>query len=246
MCTAPDHNTAGFDTMQLASSRNLYNWTRVANRSTFIGPSRLDSGALDTCQIMPPSGAVVSDGGAGNTLFFFYTAGKHRWQWTKQFPPVPNYFPAGYTPTAGKETKTPQGVAWDAEDMGIVFATLRRDGFVSLDHLGAVEPGHGVVTSVAMVPPVYETGIEDLYVNVDCEPHNGTVEVVLYDANVSTGGCTANEIVASLPIRGDTPAGEVTWGHPAAVRQLANTSLCVQFLVTNCSLYSYWWGGGGR
>jgi hypothetical protein len=81
ICTAPDHNTAGFDTLQLATSRNLVNWTRLGNRSTFLGPSRLDSGAYDLCQIMPPSNAVVSDGGRGDELFFFYTGAKNRWAW---------------------------------------------------------------------------------------------------------------------------------------------------------------------
>jgi hypothetical protein len=43
------------------------------------------------------------------------------------FAPVPNYYPEGYTPTAGKDTKNAQGVAWDAAELGIAFATMRRD-----------------------------------------------------------------------------------------------------------------------
>ena len=43
------------------------------------------------------------------------------------FAPVQNYYPQGYTPTAGKDTKNAQGVAWDAAEIGIAFATMRRD-----------------------------------------------------------------------------------------------------------------------
>src|SRR5262249_13529384 len=52
-------NTDGFHLIQLAVSRDLKTWERVADRAIFIGPSRLDSGAYDLTQILPPSAPVV-------------------------------------------------------------------------------------------------------------------------------------------------------------------------------------------
>ena len=71
----------GFHTLQLATSRDLANWTRLGDRKDFIGLSPLGAGAYDTCSMMPPSDAVVSEGGKGDELYLFYTAAKFRWSW---------------------------------------------------------------------------------------------------------------------------------------------------------------------
>jgi hypothetical protein len=39
--------------------RERRNWTYVGNRSTFIEPSRTDSGAYDTTQLLGPSDVIV-------------------------------------------------------------------------------------------------------------------------------------------------------------------------------------------
>src|SRR5262249_689688 len=52
-------NTDGFHLIQLTSSRDLKSWQRLGDRETFLGPSRLDSGAYDLTQILPPSAPVV-------------------------------------------------------------------------------------------------------------------------------------------------------------------------------------------
>ena len=53
----------------------------MGDRKDFIGLSPLGAGAYDTCSMMPPSDAVVSEGGKGDELYLFYTAAKFRWSW---------------------------------------------------------------------------------------------------------------------------------------------------------------------
>ena len=67
-------NTDGFHLVQLICSRDLQNWKRLGDRQTFIGPSKLDSGAYDLTQILGPSNAIVR----GDELLFYYTGIKYR------------------------------------------------------------------------------------------------------------------------------------------------------------------------
>ena len=108
-------NTDGFQVIQLAVSRDLKRWSRVADRSVFIGPSRLNSGAYDLTQILPPSAPVVRD----DELWFYYTGLKYR----STFHYIGTY---------------PQGTIeprknLDPDPGAVCLAVLRRDGFLSLD-----------------------------------------------------------------------------------------------------------------
>jgi hypothetical protein len=69
-----NENSDGFHVVQLASSRDLYNWNRVAERAAFIAPSAVDTGDYDLSQIMSPSGPVQMNG----ELWFYYYGGKYR------------------------------------------------------------------------------------------------------------------------------------------------------------------------
>ena len=64
----------GFHLVQLTCSRDLKTWKRLGDRKTFIGPSKLGSGAYDLTQIIGPSGPVVR----GDELWFYYTGLKYR------------------------------------------------------------------------------------------------------------------------------------------------------------------------
>lgn len=108
-------NTDGFQIVQLAVSHDLKAWYRVCDRATFIGPSRLGSGAYDLTQILPPSAPVVHD----DELWFYYTGLKYR----NTFRYIGTY-PNGHT-----EPRTDQ----EPDHGAICLAVLRRDGFVSLD-----------------------------------------------------------------------------------------------------------------
>lgn len=108
-------NTDGFQIIQLAVSRDLRQWRRVADRETFIGPSRLDSGAYDLTQILPPSAPVVH----GDELRFYYTGLKYRASFIYE-----GTYPDG---------RTMDKPGLDPDRGAVCLAVLRRDGFVSLD-----------------------------------------------------------------------------------------------------------------
>lgn len=144
-------NTDGFQVIQLAVSRDLKQWTRVADRAIFIGPSRLNSGAYDLTQILPPSAPVVR----GDELWFYYTGLKYRATF--------NY--EGTYPNGG--TKDKPGL--EADRGAVCLAVLRRDGFVSLD---AANDGF-VITK-----PFRLTGAEVLLNLKSSEEGQATVEVL--------------------------------------------------------------------
>ena len=108
-------NTDGFHLVQLAMSRDLKNWKRLGDRRPFIGPSRIDSGAYDLTQILPPAAPMVRD----DELWFYYTGLKYRasYNYVGNFP-------------KGKYVRKP---GLDPDDGAVCLAVLRLDGFISLD-----------------------------------------------------------------------------------------------------------------
>ena len=109
-------NTDGFHVAEIASSRNLKNWSRLGDRQAFLEPSRRDCGAYDLTQIMSPASAVVRD----DELWFYYSGLKYR-----------------------ALTSEEDRHHLDKDSSAICLAVLRRDGFVSLD---AGETGGTMVT----------------------------------------------------------------------------------------------------
>jgi len=105
----------GFYNIQLATSRDLVHWQRVAERQPFLEASPLGAGAYDTQTIIGPSAPIVRD----NELWFYYTGIKHyAFVASGNEPGYDDYFP----------------------DKGAVcLAVLRRDGFMSLD--ASADPG---------------------------------------------------------------------------------------------------------
>lgn len=150
-------NTDGFHVIQLACSRDLKSWLRVADRETFIGPSRLDSGAYDLTQILPPSAPVVKD----DELWFYYTGLKYRASFT-----YVGTYPDGKTiPMPGRD-----------RDVGAVcLAVLRRDGFISLDA--------GETPGTLLTRPFVLAGTT-LHANVDAA--GGEADVTVLDGGGQT------------------------------------------------------------
>lgn len=145
-------NTDGFHLIQLAFSRDLKSWARPGDRKTFIGPSRLDSGAYDLTQILPPSAPVVKD----DELWFYYTGLKYRASFTYL-----GTYPDGKTvPIPGK----------DRDAGAVCLAVLRRDGFISLDA--------GEVRGQLLTKPMVLDGTA-LHINVEAQ--KGELEVTILD-----------------------------------------------------------------
>jgi hypothetical protein len=147
-------NTDGFHLIQLACSRDLKSWVRLGDRKTFIGPSRLDSGAYDLTQILPPSAPVWKD----DELWFYYTGLKYR----------ANFTYLGTYPD-GKTVVMP---GRDRDVGAVCLAVLRRDGFISLD--AGEEPG------TLLTKPFVLAG-SSLHVNADAA--SGEVDVTVLDVS---------------------------------------------------------------
>jgi len=162
-------NTDGFHLIQLTCSRDLKTWQRLGDRQTFIGPSRLDSGAYDLTQILPPSAALVRD----DELWFYYTGLKYRGTFT-----YVGTYPNG-------ETRTIPGR--DRDTGAVCLAVLRRDGFVSLD-AGADE---GRILTQPFTLPAGK-----LYVNVDAHAGQLRVEVLDREGQVAA---ESEVVEADLP-----------------------------------------------
>jgi len=145
-------NTVGFHLVQLACSRDLKRWHRLGDRQTFIGPSRLGSGAYDLTQILPPSAPIIRD----DELWFYYTGLK----WRGSFTYVGNYPNGKYLPIPGK----------DRDGGAICLAVLRRDGFISLE----ADKNEGLVETQPFTVPA-----RHLYVNADV--HDGELRVDVLD-----------------------------------------------------------------
>jgi hypothetical protein len=101
-------NTDGFHVAELASSRNLKDWSRLGDRQAFIEPSLGGCGAYDLTQIMSPAAAVIR----GDELWFYYSGLKYR----------------GLSVVPEDERRD-----LDEDSSAICLAVLRRDGFVSID-----------------------------------------------------------------------------------------------------------------
>ena len=146
-------NTDGFQLIQLVCSRDLKHWQRLGDRQTFIGPSRIDSGAYDLTQILPPSAPIVRT----DELWFYYTGLK----WRSTFKYLGKY-PDGVTELIPGR---------DRDGGAICLAVLRRDGFISLD--AGDQEGH-------VVTKPFEMSGGKLTVNANA--HEGELRVEVLDS----------------------------------------------------------------
>jgi len=123
-CIEKHGDYTGFYHIQVACSRDLKQWTRVAERRPFIETSPVDSGAYDLQTIIGPSNAVVR----GDELWFYYTG-------IKQYAFISSGGQKGYDD-------------YRSDCGAVCLAVLRRDGFVSLD--AGDEEGTIVTSSFAL------------------------------------------------------------------------------------------------
>ena len=105
----PHDNFTGLNQTELALSRDLHHWERVAERAIFLGIEPWDGENFDTAQIMPVGRPLVRD----DEIWILHNAIRYRG--LKE-----HYLAAGHDYTAD-------------ELSSINLARLRLDGFVSLD-----------------------------------------------------------------------------------------------------------------
>lgn len=202
-------NTDGFHVVQLAASRDLKQWQRLGERQPFIGPSRLDSGAYDLTQILPPSAPIVR----GDELWFYYTGLKDRATYT-----YVGKFPKGqYVPKPNL----------DRDQGAVCLAVLRRDGFISLD--SGEKPG-------TLVTKPFKLEGNKLLVNVDAG--TGAVTVAILDqAGKPLAGYCGKEAASAQRI--DDLRWQPRWQEHSDLSTLKNQTVRLQFTLRNAKLYAF-------
>ncbi len=189
--------------VQLTCSRDGINWNRVADRAVFIpnGPDKSwDAGIVFTAS----QPLVVKD----DKIFIYYSASEHDHDY-RQRPPE----------------GTPEWKQhWDSIKTSIGVATLRRDGFVSLEP--EQETGRLITKPFAMP----QSG--QLNVNVDAQ--DGAAHVTLRPADLN-----ATPLARSMQVRGDQLNQAVEWS-PAASLPASGEPVRLEFELSRARLYSYW------
>ncbi|MBB73530.1 MAG: hypothetical protein CMJ75_03335 [Planctomycetaceae bacterium] len=188
--------------VELAISRDRLNWHRVADRTVFIPngkPHEWDAGIIFTAS--QPLQVV------GNTIFVFYSAvqGDHAYNALEYAQPGD----ADYQKFRQRATAS------------IGVATIRRDGFVSLD---AGAEGGKLVTHVFPWP-----GDTRLHINADLTEGEMVVEVIDKAGKV----CACSDVM-----RGNHYESEVDFDRALATTPQA--SLQLRFRISNGKFYSFW------
>ncbi|MBM4005035.1 MAG: hypothetical protein FJ295_17400 [Planctomycetes bacterium] len=216
--TGVDHNgnnCDGFDLIQLACTRDLLTWTRLGDRQPFIPPGRIDDGLVgvwDRMQMFATTPIVRDD-----ELWIYYSALKWR--------------DDPYAFNSDRSRRDPKSLSAEeradqAEGMGaICLATLRRDGFVSLD--AAETPG-----TITTKPFPWPGG--RLMANVATRD--------LGELRVDVVNAEDTVIATSHPLKGDQPRGEFRWKQEPP-ESLRGQPVSLRFTLRESSFYAWWTDG---
>ncbi len=130
-------------------------------------------------------------------------------------------------PYTGFSGEAPDGHTGIYSGGSIGIATLRRDGFASMD------AGHEVATLITR--PVTFSGSR-LFVNVDCPEGQLKVEILDEEGNV----IEPFSLAASVPFTGDATLQEMRWEGGEDLSALAGRPVRLRFSMRNGSLYAFW------
>lgn len=196
-------NTHHID-VELATSRDGKNWTRVAQGTPIIpnGPE----GSWDHGICYTACGAPQVK---GDTMFFFYSASV-----------------ADHNYSNRAKEGTPEWFdEWKKIGTSIGVATLRRDGFVSMD-AGDAE---GQVTTETFTWP------KGARLRINADATGGHVIVDVFDEHGERLNVEAN----ARPITGDQIDTSV-WLTAGDTDRIAGKEVQLRFRLKNASLYSWW------
>ena len=180
--------------VQLATSRDGIEWKRAGNRQTFIPNGK--KGGWDGGCIFTASQPIQL---VGDTIFIFYSALTLDHE----------------EPRPSRKTRPEYG------ESSIGVATLRRDGFVSLDA--------GENQGMLRTKPFQLTG-DHLFVNADAR--GGELHVELLNSN---GGVVAQ----SKQLTGNLPRERVRWNQ-GDFTPWKDQMVSLRFALRGTKVYSYW------
>ena len=223
---APHMNFTRINQAELAVSRDLYNWERVADRELFLPVQPWDGTAYDTSQISICGAPIVR----GDEIWVYYNGYR-----------MPGYRHLYEIYDRNRELFRLNIDPAVFEDIGAMnLATLRLDGFVSLD---APEVGK-------MVTKPFLWRGERLFVNVDAAW--GEIRAEVLDADSTAPPEPAGPPIGpdnfriaagfdratAVPVTGDHVRAELRWDndtpptfeHPVRLR----------FTMQQARLYAFW------
>ena len=186
--------------VELTASRDGRHWTRVCRGQRFLPLGGKDDWDADYLPSGRPGEPLLIDG----KLWFYY--------WGAIRP----------------ERFTTMGWPNPRNDMHIGLATLRRDGFVSLN--AGQTPGL-VVTR----PMTFQSG--KLFVNAEVGP-GGYVKAELCGRSGKAIG--PYTLSACKPATTDATSIPITWAGQGAIRHSPDQSLRLAFELKNAKLYAFW------
>ena len=132
------------------------------------------------------------------------------------------YFP--YTGFSGQATDGTKGMYTGAS---IGLATLRRDGFASLD----AKDEEGVVISRILK-------FQGKYLFVNVNSAKGSLRAEILDENNQV--ISGYEVQSCFPIRADKTLERVEWSDRKDLSDLSGKKIKVKFYLENGALYSFW------
>ena len=197
------NNYTGLNQTELTVSRDLYNWERVANRELFLGIEKWDSKNFGTGQLMPTSRPIIKDDGE---IWIYYNAIR----------------------TRGLMELYPKDIQdFLNENIGsaICLATLRPDGFVSLD-----AKNQGVV----ITKPIKINRNSSIHINVDST--NGYLAAEVLDP-VSMEPLPGYTFENCEKISEDSTDKKINWKTNDKIN---NDIVRLKFILEKSSLYSFW------
>ena len=187
--------------IELATSRNGKHWDRLFRKPLIPTGDRLGgwAGGNQSPSTAPPIRV-------GDELWFYYSGRKD---------------------THSKSGKNPKLKA-DEWRSGIGLATLRVDGFVSVD----AGPQEGVLTTRPLV-----LKNDALYVNADADGGRLAVEILDAESNAPIGAFTGS---ACELLTADRVRQKVSWKGTAGLKSLKRRPVRLRFHLKFAKLYAFW------
>jgi len=210
----PHMNFTRINQIELAVSRDLYHWDRVADRALFIGIEPWDGKRYDTNQVGMSGQPVVHENGE---IYIYYIG--CRFPSRKEEYEHYNHNEELYRLNVDPDL-------FD-DEVTICLAKLRPDGFVSMD----ADAAGTIITK-----PFMWRG-EDLYVNVDARW--GTLYADILDAetnNVFPGFWVPAEL--PNPLKGDHLRAKFEWKPDHNL--VFDKPVRLRFYLHQAQLYSFW------
>lgn len=196
--------------VRLVFSRDGVHWSHGDRGTPFFAPS---GGTAWDARMVSIAPAPIE---VGDEMWFYHgsTAAHHDYWYSRE------------------DLNTPERHDLSLVRFGMGLATLRRDGFASID-TGDVRPG------VFSTPPVASAGTS-LFINARCRD-GGSIRVTLTDINGRTlDGC---ELAKCDPFKGDDVRHKLTWQGRDAIPE-AGTFRRIVFHLRKAEIFSFRFSGG--